>query len=244
MGILVNTAIGELGAVGIMKLVSRWVPAFTTIQFAGRLAWPAAAAGGVWLIAKPWGDTEIQNSWSAWRTASQQLQDMRFNDWGEKVKAIKAAWPDGEDSQAFDTFIKTVRVEMAQTEQAMGKIADAVQTCQTQIHEIMNTVGFVADLLLASIIAAELAEAFFPSSAIAEAMKNATAAVLMGVTAASVGAVVAAVIYNLGNISALLSSDTVFPHPQPNRSGASFDSNTDFKDIRVQNAQDKGWTYY
>lgn len=235
----------EVSAMGLMKLMARWVPAFSSIQFAGRLAIPAAGAGAIWLLAKPWGDDEIQRSWNAWRSASQNLQDMRFNDWDAKVKAIQAAWPEGEDRQQFDRFIATVKDEFYQTDQALGTISTAVQNAQTQIHQIMHTVGIVADLLLATIVACEIAEAVFPpDAAIVEALKNATGAVLMGVTAVGVGSVVVALLYNLGNFAALASSETAFPQPQPNRGSSSLTNNTDFKDIKVSNIQHKGWTYY
>jgi hypothetical protein len=242
----VEAAAGEVGTIIAGKfLLSKWIPAFKTIQWGGKLAWPAAAAGAVWLGVKPWGDDEIQRSWNAWRTATVKLQSIRINgDWADKVKAIQAAWPEGADRKAFDKFIGTVWEEMYQTEQAAASIGEAVQTAQTQIHQIMHTVGIVADLLLATIIAAEIAEAFAPTSAMAAAVKSTTAAVLMGVTITGAGSVVAALIYNLGNISALMSSDTRFPQPQPNRYSDSFTSDTDFKDIKVQNRHHKGgWTY-
>ncbi|MEV5748223.1 hypothetical protein AB0L00_10430 [Actinoallomurus sp. NPDC052308] len=239
------TAGVEVGAMGLMKLLARWIPAFSKIQFAGRLAIPAAGAGAIWLLAKPWGDDDIEKSWNAWRSASQNLQDMRFNDWDNKVKAIQAAWPEGADRQQFDKFIATVKNEFYQTDQALGAMSTAVQNAQTQIHQIMHTVGIVADLLLATIIACELAEAAFPPDApIVEALKNATGAVLMGVTAVGVGSVVVALLYNLGNIAALASSETAFPQPQPNRGSGSLTKNTDFDDIKVQNTQHGGWTYY
>jgi hypothetical protein len=235
---------GEVAVLGIMKLMGRWVTAFSKIQWAGRLAIPAAGAGAIWLLAKPWGDDKIETSWNTWRSASQNLQDMRFNDWDNKVKAIQAAWPEGTDRQQFDKFIATVKNEFYQTDQALGTIATGVQTAQTQIHQIMHTVGIVADLLLATLIALEAAEAIFPpDAAIVEALKSATGAVMMGVTVAGVGSVVAALLYNLGNFSALASSDTTFPHPQPNR-GSSNLHDTDFNDVKVSNVQHGGWTYY
>lgn len=238
------TVVAEGVGVGVMKLMGRWFPAFTKIQFAGRLAFPAAGAAAVWLLAKPWGDDDIEKSWNTWRTASQNLQDMRFNDWDAKVKAIQAAWPEGQDRQQFDRFIATVKNEFYQTDQALGTIATGVQTAQTQIHQIMHTVGIVADLLLAALIALELAEAGFPPlAALAEAIKDATGAVMMGVTVAGVGSIMASLLYNLGNFSALASSDTTFPHPQPNR-GSSNLYDTDFDDIKVSNVQHGGWTYY
>jgi hypothetical protein len=233
--------------VGMNKLLSIWIPTMKELQMAGKIAIPAVGAAALWALVKPWHDAEIQDSWNAWRTAAQQLQDIRFGDWDEKVKAIQAAWPaESKDRKAFDKFIKTVKLEMLQTEQAMAKTADTVQAIQTEIHQIMYQVGYTADLLLSLIIAYEIAELYDPNpiaKAIMEVMKNATAAVLMGVTATGAGIIIGVLIMHMSDIATLSSSDTGFPIAQPNRGSSSLHSNTDFKDIKVQNVPEKGWTY-
>jgi hypothetical protein len=234
----------EGAALGLMKLASiRWVAAWRTIELFKSLAPAAAGAGVAWLLVKPWGDDEITQSWNAWLTASSKLGATRVHgDWTDRLTAIQKAWPEGADRKAFDRFMGIVWEEMFQTEQATLALGSAVQKAQTQIEQMMHIVGLIADTLLAIIIASEFFELVNPAAAVA--MRTATTGVLMGVTTSAVTILPVILVYNLGNLSGMLSNGAGFPQPQPNRFSSSLDSDTDFKDIKVQNRRHKGgWTY-
>jgi hypothetical protein len=231
-------------ALGEVRLLAKWFATFQKIELAGKLAPAAVAASGVWLLAKP-NDAAIERSLTTWRTVALQLQGIRILTWADKIKAIQAAWPDGADSKAFEAFTKTVWQEMYQTENAAALIASAVQNIQSQIHQAMTTVGILVDVLLAMIIAFEIIQFANPAVAvIAQAQQGALSGVLVGVSYGYIGIATAIMIYNMGTFSGLASSGPGFPQPMPNLGSTSFTSDTDFKDIKVQNRQRKGgWTY-
>ncbi|NUW43909.1 hypothetical protein [Nonomuraea rhodomycinica] len=80
----------------------------------------------------------------------------------------------------------------------------------------------------------------------ATATKDTHAMLLMGTTVNAVTGIMAALIFSLGNLSALHSADNQFPRPQANLDSNGNDGKMDFDDIRrrsVQKSGSEGWSY-
>lgn len=98
------------------------------IQLAGTLAKPAAGAAAVWLLAQPGDDQAITEAFNDWRTVNLKLLHLRTREWDNEVKAVQAAWPEGEDRKAFDRFMSIVFQEADDgPEQARRPSGGAVQ---------------------------------------------------------------------------------------------------------------------
>ncbi|MFF5208742.1 hypothetical protein [Streptosporangium sp. NPDC000396] len=155
-----TVAAGEGATIGLMaalgKIFPVWAKSMAKIELAGKLAKPAAGAGAIWALAQPWDDDAISKAWNDWRTVNMRLAHLRFREWDDKLKAIQAAWPEGEDRKAFDRFMQRVYHEIYQFETATGQMATAVQNAQSNIHRIVNTSGAFVDSMLGIIILSEL----------------------------------------------------------------------------------------
>lgn len=259
-------AIAEGAVIGGMKVLGTYGPAWAAslakIQLAGTLARPAAGAAAVWLLAQPWGDEAISKVFNDWRTINLKLTHLRTREWDNELKAIQAAWPEGEDRKAFDRFMGVVYQEVQQLETAALQMANAVQNAQSDIQKIVNNAGVVVDSLLGIIIASEIAELIgkqmmasavppiAAKGAVVVAMAQATQAssglLLMGTAVNTIVGATAAIIFSMGNLTALMSADNQFPMPQANLDSDGTDGKTDFDDITRRSAvrsPGEGWSY-
>ncbi|MFF5246217.1 hypothetical protein ACFY3V_18195 [Streptosporangium sp. NPDC000095] len=259
-------AIAGVATIGGMKLLGTYGPAWAAtlakIQLAGTLAKPAAGAAAVWLLAQPGDDQAITEAFNDWRTVNLKLLHLRTREWDNEVKAVQAAWPEGEDRKAFDRFMAIVFQEVQQLETAASQMATAVQGAQSEIHKIVNNAGTIVDSLLGIIIASEIVEligkqmmasAVPPVAAqgatlvaIAKATQESSGLLLMGTTVNAVVGATAAVIFSLGNLTALMGADNQFPLPQANLDSDGTDGRTDFDDIVRKSATrspGEGWSY-
>ncbi|GAT67489.1 hypothetical protein HS048_31885 [Planomonospora sp. ID91781] len=264
--------IGQTAVIAGMKALGTYGPAWAStmakIQLAGKLAKPAAGAGAVWLLAQPWGDEQITKVWNDWRTVNLKLMHLRMREWDTKLKAVQDAWPEGADRRAFDRFMAVVFHEVIQTENAAAQMATSVQNAQSEIHKIVDNAGTVINALLGVIITSEIMQligsrmqavgAANPTPAgaalvvkgkaiqsMAEATKDSSGLILMGTAVNAVVGATAALIFSLGNLSALMSADNQFPLPQANLDSDGTDGRTDFDDIRrrsVQQSGSEGWS--
>ncbi|MGJ6963058.1 hypothetical protein ACSDR0_14215 [Streptosporangium sp. G11] len=259
-------AVAEGAVIGGMKLLGTYGPAWAAslakIQLAGTLARPAAGAAAVWLLAQPWGDEAITKVFNDWRTINMKLSHLRNREWDNELKAVQAAWPEGEDRKAFDTFMGVVYQEVQQLETAALQMATAVQNAQSDIQKIVNNAGVVVDSLLGIIIASEIAEligkqmvasAVPPIAAkgavvvaLAQATQASSGLLLMGTAVNTVVGATAAIIFSMGNLTSLMSADNQFPIPQANLDSDGTDGKTDFDDIMRRSAvrsPGEGWSY-
>ncbi|MER5646725.1 hypothetical protein [Streptosporangium sp. NPDC002524] len=259
-------ALVEGAVIGGMKALGTYGPAWAgslaKIQLAGTLAKPAAGAAAVWLLAQPWDDEAITKVFNDWRTINLKVAHLRTREWDDELKAIQAAWPEGADRRAFDTFMGVVYHEVQQLETAALQMANAVQSAQSDISKIVNNAGVVVDSLLGIIIASEIAELIgkrlmaspTPATvamgtamvAAANATKASSGLLLMGTAVNTIVGATAAIIFSMGNLTALMSADNQFPMPQANLDSDGTDGKTDFDDITRRSATrspGEGWSY-
>ncbi|WP_440064249.1 hypothetical protein [Streptosporangium sp. OZ121] len=259
-------AVAGGAVIGGMKVLGKigpsWAASLAKIQLAGTLAKPAAGAAAVWLLAQPWDDDAITKVFNDWRTINLKLLHMRIREWDNELKAVQAAWPEGEDRKAFDRFMAVVHQEALQTETAATQMANAVQDAQSDIQKIVNNAGVIVDSLLGIIIASEIAELIgkqmmasavppiAAKGAVVVAMAQATQAssglLLMGTAVNAIVGATAAIIFSMGNLTALMSADNQFPMPQANLNSDGTDGKTDFDDITRRSAvrsPGEGWSY-
>ncbi|MEU4830825.1 hypothetical protein [Streptosporangium sp. NPDC023615] len=244
-----------------------WAASLAKIELAGKLAKPAAGAAAVWLLARPWDDDAISKAFNDWRTVNLKLTHLRTREWDTKLKKIQDAWPEGSDRQAFDRFMGVVHQEVQQLEMAALQMANAIQGAQSEIHKIVNTAGVVVNGLLAIIIASEIAQLIGKKMQVAaaaagplapvlaaqgkviEAAAKATQAsaglILMSATINAIGGMLAALIFSMGNLTALMSVKNQFPMAQANLDSDGTDGRTDFGDItrRSVSRSPEGWSY-
>ncbi|MFI6512443.1 hypothetical protein ACIBCT_32965 [Streptosporangium sp. NPDC050855] len=261
----------ETAVLGGMKALGKygpsWAASLAKIELAGKLAKPAAGAAAVWLLARPWDDEAISKVFNDWRTINLKLSHLRNREWDTKLKAVQAAWPEGDDRAAFDRFMGVVHQEVQQLETAALQMANAVQSAQSDIHKIVNTAGVVVNSLLGIIIASEIAQligkqmqaaaaAAGPAApviaaqgkaleAAAKATQASSGLILMGTAVNTIVGITASLLFSMGNLTSLMSMDNQFPMAQANLDSDGTDGRTDFDDItrRSVSRSSEGWSY-